>query len=235
MKKIIKKVGIWGDSILKGVIFDEAVGKYRATKRCAVNLFSRIFSSVDIKNNSRFGCTAPKAEVNLENSLDKGFSADAVLLEFGGNDCDFNWIKVSQTPHAEHMPNTPLPQFIHSMKKMINSLVQHNIKPILVNLPPINADMYFEWISQMDGVNGDNVLYWLKDKSVIYRHQELYSCAIERMAYENNLTLINIREPFLQIRDHKSCLCVDGIHPNERGQAIIYDTFKKYAITYSTA
>ena len=54
MKNVVQKIGIWGDSLLKGVIFDEVTGKYRATKKCAVNLFSRIFSTVDIKNNSRF-------------------------------------------------------------------------------------------------------------------------------------------------------------------------------------
>lgn len=73
MKNVVQKIGIWGDSLLKGVIFDEVTGKYRATKKCAVNLFSRIFSTVDIKNNSRFGCTAPKAEANLENPCKRDF------------------------------------------------------------------------------------------------------------------------------------------------------------------
>lgn len=229
MKKVVQKIGIWGDSLLKGVVFDEVTGKYRATKECAVNLFSRVFKSVDIKNNSRFGCTAPKAEANLEKSLEKGFYADAVLLEFGGNDCDFNWAEVSANPEIEHLPNTPRPQFINSMKKMVDELIKHNIKPILSNLPPINSDMYFDWICQMERVDGDNVLYWLKDKTVIYRQQESYSRAIENLATEYNLPLVDIREPFLEIRDYKSYLCVDGIHLNEKGQAIMCDTFKNFA------
>ena len=32
MKNVVQKIGIWGDSLLKGVIFDEVTGKYRATK-----------------------------------------------------------------------------------------------------------------------------------------------------------------------------------------------------------
>lgn len=231
MKKAVQKIGIWGDSLLKGVIFDEVTGKYRATKKCAVNLFSRIFKSIDIKNNSRFGCTAPKAEANLEKSLEKGFYADAVLLEFGGNDCDFNWVEVSANPEIEHQPNTPRPQFINSMKKMIDELISYNIKPILSNLPPISSDMYFDWISQMQGVNGDNVLYWLKDKTIIYRQQESYSHAIEKIANEYNLPLIDIREPFLEIKGYKSYLCIDGIHLNEKGQAIMCNTFRNFAIS----
>ena len=222
---MIQNLAIWGDSLLKGIIFDEKTSRYKPLKTCSVNLFSKEFPFT-VKNNSRFGCTAPKAEANLEKSLQKGFSADAVLLEFGGNDCDFNWAKVSANPEIEHQPNTPLPEFV---KNMVDELTKHNIKPILSNLPPISSEMYFDWISRMDGVDGDKVLYWLKDKTIIYRQQESYSHAIEKLAYEYNLPLIDIREPFLKIRDYKSYLCVDGIHLNEKGQSIMCSTFKNYA------
>ena len=225
---MIQNLAIWGDSLLKGIIFDEKTSRYKPLKTCSVNLFSKAFPFT-VKNNSRFGCTAPKAEANLEKSLQKGFSADAVLLEFGGNDCDFNWAKVSANPEIEHQPNTPLPEFVDSMKNMVDELTKHNIKPILSNLPPISSEMYFDWISRMDGVDGDKVLYWLKDKTIIYRQQESYSHAIEKLAYEYNLPLIDIREPFLKIRDYKSYLCVDGIHLNEKGQSIMCSTFKNYA------
>ncbi len=232
MNKVIKKIGIWGDSILKGVIFDEVAGKYQTTKKCAVNLFKRVFKSVDIKNNSRFGCTAPKAAENLERSLAKGFSADVVLLEFGGNDCDFNWQEVSRTPDEEHEPNTPMPQFIDSMKYMVDKLLGNGITPVLMNLPPISSERYFDWISHMPDVNGENVLRWLKEKEVIYRQQECYSHAIEKIAHEYRLNLIDVREPFLRIRDYKNYLCLDGIHLNENGQRILCDTLKKYASDY---
>ncbi len=233
MNKVIGKIGIWGDSILKGVIFDEAAGKYQTTKKCAVNLFKRVFKSVDVKNNSRFGCTAPKAAENLEQSLDKGFSADVVLLEFGGNDCDFNWQEVSRTPDAEHEPNTPMPLFIVSMKHMVDKLLKSGITPILMNLPPISSERYFDWISRMPGVIGENVLRWLKEKNVIYRQQEAYSHAIEKIAYEYRLNLIDVREAFLQIHDYNNYLCLDGIHLNENGQRILCDTLKNYASNHN--
>lgn len=232
MKKMINKVGIWGDSILKGVVFDEVANKYHTTKACAVNLFKKLFNTVDIKNNSRFGCTAPKAEENLELTLNKGYKPDAVLLEFGGNDCDFNWLEVSNAPKAEHEPNTPMPQFAASMRSMIKSLTSRGITPVLMNLPPISSEKYFDWISKMDGVNGDNVLYWLREKEVIYRQQESYSHMIEKIAYENNLALIDVRSRFLNIRDYQSYLCCDGIHLNEKGQKLLCETFTTYMAAY---
>ncbi|MGN0471106.1 MAG: SGNH/GDSL hydrolase family protein [Acutalibacteraceae bacterium] len=227
--EIIKKIGIWGDSILKGVVFDEAVGKYRSLKNCAVNLIKNRNLNIDIKNNSRFGCTAPKAEKNLEQFLNDGYRADLVLLEFGGNDCDYNWAEVSADPDSEHSPNTPLSKFIDSMHNMINLLIKHKIQPVLMNLPPISAEKYFDWITKPDNVNPDNVLHWLKEKYVIYRQQENYSHAIDNMAREYNIPLIDVREPFLEIRDYDNYLCVDGIHLNEKGQALMSRTIEDFA------
>ena len=232
----ITNIGIWGDSILKGVILDESDGRYKQFKQSAVNLFKRIFNTtVDIKNNSRFGCTAPKAQKNLNMTLRHGYKADVVLLEFGGNDCDFNWAEVSSDPDGHHEPNTPPRQFEESMRGMVNILLKHDITPVLMNLPPIDSELYFNHISCMDGVDGENVLRWLREKNVIYRQQESYSHRIEKIAHEYNLHLIDVREPFLEIRDYKTCLCGDGIHLNKKGQKILGKTFSDYAQKYISA
>ncbi len=230
--EIIKKIGIWGDSILKGIVFDENAGKYRPLKNCAVNLIKNNYR-LDIKNNSRFGCTAPKAEKNLEQSLNNGYSADMVLIEFGGNDCDFDWSRVSQAPDDEHFPNTPLSEYISAMSSMITNLINHKIKPVLMNLPPINAEKYFDWITKPDNVNAENVLHWLKEKNVIYRQQENYSNAVERLSAKYNIPLIDVRTPFLQIRDYSKYLCVDGIHLNEKGQEFMSKAIAGFTKKYN--
>ena len=224
----IQNLGIWGDSLLKGIILDETDGKYRPLKQCSVHLFNKVFP-LSIKNNSRFGCTAPKALDNLERSLKKGFHADAVLLEFGGNDCDYNWAEVSEHPEEEHQPHTPFEEFTATMEKMVHILLEHNIRPLLMNLPPIDATRYFDWISQLKGVNGERVLQWLKQKDIIYRQQERYSLAIDKLAYVEGLPLIDVRDRFLTLRNYRDYLCLDGIHLNEQGQKILGETFSSYA------
>lgn len=231
----VTNIGIWGDSILKGIILDENDGRYKQFKQCAVNVFKRIFNMVDVRNNSRFGCTAPKAQKNLDMTLRKGYQADVVLLEFGGNDCDFNWAEVSANPTGHHEPNTPPKQFVQSMRDMIETLLKYHITPILMNLPPIDSERYFQWISQMENVNANNVMKWLKEKEVIYRQQESYSHKIEKLAREYDLHLIDVREPFLEVRDYKNYLCQDGIHLNKKGQKLLYKTFSDYAQHFITA
>lgn len=229
---MVKNLAIWGDSLLKGIVLDEAEGKYRPLKTCSVNLFSKV-CPMHIKNNSRFGCTAPKALKNLEGALEKGLTADAVLLEFGGNDCDYNWQEVSAHPEREHQPHTPLDQFKETMSQMVGLLLEHGIRPLLMNLPPIDGERYYRWISGLKGVDGGVLLNWLVTTDTIYRQQERYSNAIERLSYEKGLPLIDVRDRFLGMRDYSTYLCRDGIHPNEKGQAVLGEIFSSYAISHA--
>ncbi len=228
----IKNLGIWGDSILKGVIFDEEKGKYKTLKQCAISLFGKKFN-LSIKNNSRFGCTAPKAMENMKSTLNKGYSPDMVLLEFGGNDSDFNWAEISKNPDGVYKSNTPIDEFYSTMEKMVDLLISKKIQPVLMNLPPIDSQRYFKWITKFDGVDGDKILHWLSQVDAIYRYQEMYSRAIDKLAYKKNLILIDIRSKFLEIKNYKDYLCIDGIHPNQKGQALINDICSNYVLAYT--
>ncbi len=231
------KIDVWGDSILKGVVLDEAVGRYRLLKDCAVNTFASFFH-IDVRNHSHFGCTAPKALASLEKSLSaiptEG-RPDLVLLEFGGNDCDYNWQIVSDEPDALHQPNTTCEAFSEAMKTMALTLREKGMTPVLMTLPPIDAVRYFDWVTKPATVNPDNVLRYLVDKQFIYRHQERYSLAIARLAAEEGLPLIDVRDVFLRERDLSSCLCNDGIHPNEKGQNLIQKAFAERYMLFQPA
>ncbi len=230
--KNIPTIVVWGDSILKGVVLDEAAGRYRLLKTGAVNAFAQFFH-INVKNHSHFGCTAPKALANLDRTLDADYDADLVLLEFGGNDCDYNWAEVSNDPSVAHQPNTPYEDFIDAMQKMIQKFLSKGIRPVLMSLPPIDSERFFNWVTKPDNVDPAKVLSYIGEKDFIYRHQERYSLAITALARKFNLPLIDVREAFLKERNLGSCLCTDGIHPNEKGQKIIQDVFSAQYLAYS--
>jgi acyl-CoA thioesterase I len=224
---VISRVDIWGDSILKGVVLDEAAGRYKLLKESAVEAFSRRFS-LKIKNHSRFGCTAPRALEKMAQELETGLHTDVVLLEFGGNDCDFNWREVSDNPDADHEPNTPITVFTETMREMVRALTARGITPLLMSLPPIDSYRYFDWITKPKEICAERILSFLGDKEYIYRHQELYSLAITRVALEEGVGYVDVRDAFLRERRLDELLCADGIHPNEKGQKILRDTFSGY-------
>ncbi len=223
---MLKRVEVWGDSVLKGIIYDANRKKYKHLDM-NMTLGKMAEMGLSVKNNSKFGMTAPKARNLMVDALNKGAEAEAAIIEFGGNDCDFKWADVSENPEKEHQPNTPLEVFKECIIEMVQTLRKHGIRPILMTLPPIHSGKYFEWISK--GLNADAILKWLGEKELIYRHHETYSLAITDIAISLSCDLIDVRLPFLLKRDYYNYLCEDGIHPNEEGHQLINQTFSDFA------
>ncbi len=226
MFKCVKKIEVWGDSVLKGVIYDEQRQKYtRLDTNNSILDLNRL--GFDIKNNARFGMTATKAKNLMMGALEKGVDCQAAIIEFGGNDCDYRWNEVAADPDGNHLPNTRLESFKECITDMVNALRRHGITPVLVNLPPIDAEKYFAWISR--GLSKENILKWLGDIQRIYRHHECYSLAIMKLAQSLSCDLIDVREPFLLAKNYSRFLCEDGIHPNSEGHHIMNRAFVEYA------
>ena len=220
-------ISIFGDSILKGVRMLSGTTRYGTTDDIGLESIAKSHDWI-LDNRSRFGCTVQKGEQLLNRQLEKGETPAVVLLEYGGNDADFRWAEVAERPDGEHLPNTPLPLFVETMHRMINTLRAHRVKPVLTTLPPISSERYLDWITR-DGLSKENILLWLGDANAIYRYQEKYSLAIERLAVETGCFLVDLRSAFLEQRALLPYLCADGIHPNDAGQRLIHDALRRAA------
>ncbi len=211
-------VCIFGDSVSKGVIFDSALKKYTLLRDCFVNRIKRSFPVI-IKNYSRFGYTITKGMELMRRHMSELVGYDYTVLEFGGNDCDFNWAEVSAKPDEEHQPKTPVGLFERKYKELIAQVRTCGSRPILLTLPPIDADRYFKWISK--GLNPGAILKWLSDVEHIYRWHERYNLAVCQVAQECDVPVIDISSAFLEEHHYQLFLCEDGIHPNEDGHRLI--------------
>ena len=223
-----KNITIWGDSILKGVIWDEQDRKYKVMKNNSISSFAEL-TGCSVKNNAYFGMTSTKALNRIKASIDKQSldNNDIVIIEFGGNDCDFNWSEVSDRPDDIHQPRTTIDAFKTSLQNMINMFKEKGVTPILMNLPPLEPERYFNWISR--GLNKDNILHWLGDVSKIYRWQEAYNSAAEWIARQSNCSILNVRESFLMSNNYSSQFCADGIHPSEQGHKKILESLLAFS------
>lgn len=228
MKKI--NVEVYGDSILKGVLLDKTTLRYSTIKNSVIDYLSSKIPFC-IKNNARFGYTITKGYSQLERDLDKGLDCDAVVLEYGGNDCDFDWKLISENPSCEYYPKTKLEDFEKTYIEMIDKLKKKNIIPVLTSLPPINAEKYINWVCR-NGLNKENIVNWLGDIQMIYRFQELYSKTIESIANKTGSLYIDLRRAFLDKHNFADLICEDGIHPNEEGHKLIANTFYQFASSY---
>ena len=222
----MKKITIWGDSVLKGVVLEEGKDRYSLLKNSSIELTKRELD-VDIKNNSKFGLTVTKAMRLIQKSLSKDELPNYALVELGGNDCDYNWKEISENPDGEYFPNTPLPKFIDSINNIIENFRKNGIEPILTNLPPLTSQKYFDWFGK-NGLNTDNIKRWMGDINRIYKHQETYSLALMDIANRQKCDLIDIRTPIILEGNTDDFICEDGIHPNEKAHKLMADTFINY-------
>jgi len=219
-------IGLFGDSILKGIQINPENKKYYVNNNIDVEILSKEYS-IQIKNYSSFGCTVTKGSDLLNKRLEKNIGCDAIVMDYGGNDCDYNWKAISENPECDHFPNTPMKLFTETYYGIIDTLKKKGVLPILTTLPPLEPQRFFEWFCR--DLNKKNILKWLGEINNIYCHQESYSRAIEKIALKTQVPLVDLRGAFLTFGNIDALLCEDGTHPNTSGQKVITSSFYNFA------
>lgn len=224
-----EKVVIWGDSLAKGVIWNNERRRHGYSRTTAADIVAEKLG-VQIINRAKFGYTAPQGLEMMEHDLENGISCDTALLEFGGNDCNFDWAAISEHPEEQHDPATSPEQFVESMRSMAGWLMNRGIRPVLMTLPPIDAERYFRFLVG-DKLNAENILGWLGDVHQIYRYQEMYSLLIEKVAREYQIRILDLRQKCLaRKRFLQDLVCEDGLHLTEEGQRFIGEQLSELAL-----
>ncbi len=217
MGKTIKRLEIYGDSILRGVTYNGETGRYDLFRK---DRFSELSAAgIETANHSRMGATVLRGLDILRRNLKEDAGDTVVLLEYGGNDCDHPWAEVSKDPAGQYCPNVSMEQYVDTYREAIRTVRQRGAFPVIASLVPIDADKYMHWISK--NLSYDNILSWLGDVSMLSRWQENYNRTVERLAFETGTPLLDLRGVFLLSHDYKSILSEDGIHPTPQGHALI--------------
>lgn len=219
-------ISAFGDSVLKGVIFENE--KYRVSKNNFSNICQEVLG-IEIENKAKFGSTISTGEKSFEKNIDiiKENKGKYVVLEFGGNDCDFNWKEISENSKGIHKPNSTIEDFKMLYTDLIEKIKKMDKTPVLLSLPPIDSKRYFEKISK--GLNGHNIMEWMNnDKQFITNWHERYNIEVFKLALTNNIPIIDITSKFLEEKNYNKYLCEDGIHPNEKGHELIAESIKEH-------
>lgn len=183
--------------------------------RCALQLEKAL--GVPIENHACMGATIADGLKDLaENEIVTG---SLIAIEYGGNDCDLNWEEVAKEPERDHAAKTPLPAFCRMLKQFIKQVRLLGARPLLITPPPLDAQRYFSWVTR--NLDADAILSYLGDVQHIYRWQERYAIAVRDVAQQENCEVFDLRDAFLAQRDVSDLICIDGIHPNKKGHALI--------------
>jgi len=215
----MRELYIFGDSILKGVYYSDEHGKHKLTKEQYIPLTEAGFN---VHNYSLMGATVYTGLTALQKrceTVTAEETAPVILLEFGGNDCDYCWERIAASPDSIHEPRTPMEQFRALYSELIGYARSLGAKVYLCNLVPLDSPRYMQWISR--NLDKDAILRWLGDPSMLYRWQEYYNRITEQIAAAFSCPLIDIRSLFLMSHSYSGLLCSDGIHPTVEGHNII--------------
>jgi lysophospholipase L1-like esterase len=154
-----------------------------------------------------------------------------VVLELGGNDADFDWRKVAENPTANHEPKTPIKEFSTLYKNAIEKLKKAGVCVVACTIVPIDSKRFFDKVIGEIADKNKVLEFFNGDFNTIHRHQEMFNNEILKSAYAYGLPVIDLREKFLVSNDFETLMCLDGIHPNEKGQKTIFDAVNEFVST----
>ena len=212
-------LSIFGDSIMAGVVQED--GRYT---RCR-DQFQRLETETDVRldNHSSFGSTVVKGFERMNKFLRQGALGEYTLVEFGGNDCAYDWAEVAAAPDERHLSVVPPEIFEKQYEQMLLAVKAAGSKPVAATLPPISSSRYLSHVCQ-DGLDSAAILHWLGDLEAISRWQESYSAIVTRVAEKLGCRVLDLRSAFpASGPELEQYLCQDGIHPNRKGQQLMYE------------
>lgn len=213
-------LAVWGDSIAKGVVYDEQRGRYAVCRESCLMKLSRE-AGVQVKNHSVMGQTSADGLRRMR--MEQMRQGEVAVIEYGGNDCDLDWKAASEHPDQMQQGRVPVDEFAANLEEMVRMTREGGMKPVLVTPPPLVAERYFEWVSR--GLNRENILKYLGDVDHIFRWQADYAERVREEAEKLDVCLVDIRSRMLAEGEKlPELMCADGIHPNERGHRLIYET-----------
>ncbi len=225
------KILTFGDSIMKGVVTDQqllrkGVVKYKLSDDSFVARCERKFG-FPINNMARFGSTIINGMKSLLMNSTKIAQGDYVVLEFGGNDCNFDWRAVAANPDGEHRPFTTLEAFRQTYIEVVRKVRSLGGHPVLLSLPPIDGQLFFDHVCQ--GLDRSKIMHFIgHNVNYIQNWHEQYNLEVFKIAVEQRVPVIDISSVFLEQRDLSDYYCTDGMHPNEAGHRLIADAILDY-------
>lgn len=229
MKKTI--ITAMGDSLTKGVVLTDR-NRYSVIDKSFMGIICDKLD-LSVRNYGRFGCTVSFGNNVIDRHSAEITDSDYTFLEYGGNDCDFDWMKIAESPFEEHEARTALESFKTQFAGLIAKVRALGSTPVIISLPPIISDIYFSFFSRfMTQEQKQNVIRWLGgDVGIISRWHESYNRALFQVASMTQTGIIDITTPFDTYRGGLASLyCQDGIHPNENGHRLIAETIMNTAL-----
>lgn len=211
----------FGDSVTRGISYIR--GRLRIQKENYPALLQAALAvdkDIEVVNKGVFNDNSDLLVLRMEDDV-VAARPDYVLIEIGGNDCNFRWGEIVCAKDEDHEPIVPLDRYLVNLQKMVERMQQEGITPILMNLLPLDPVRYYNHIYQRHGVE---VAHWIARCGGIEHWHGLYNRALVQLVRRLNVLNIDVRTAFKQAADFSVLLSDDGIHPTVEGYRVMAKT-----------
>ncbi|MEQ2528375.1 GDSL-type esterase/lipase family protein [Bacillaceae bacterium CLA-AA-H227] len=217
------KIICFGDSLTRGVTFVK--GRLKILKNNYPKILQELFlnnykdefgEDIHIMNKGVFNDNSDLLIQRLERDVIQE-KPDYVIIEIGGNDCDFVWAEVAKNPTDVHEATVPVERYINNLKSIVIKIKEAGPTPILSTLPPLDPVRYYERIMES---YSSQVSDWICKVGGIEHWHSNYNRSLKKLAEELNVMSIDVRSAIKRAGDLKDLISDDGIHLTEKGYKV---------------
>lgn len=206
------KIVCFGDSLTRGVSFVK--GRMRILKENYPAFLQQFASDhITVINKGVFNDNSDLLLSRVEKDvIDE--HPDYVIINIGGNDCNFKWDEVAKNPEDEHQPIVPIERYMDNLKKLIQRIQETNSTPILMTLPPLDPVRYYKLLAQ---TYGSSISHWISLQGGIEHWHGLYNHSLNSLAEQLNVLKIDVRTAMKHAGNLNDFISDDGIHLTGEG------------------
>ncbi|WP_449537511.1 SGNH/GDSL hydrolase family protein [Ferdinandcohnia sp. Marseille-Q9671] len=211
------KIVCFGDSLTRGVSFVK--GRMRILKENYPAFLQQFASdsNLTVINKGVFNDNSDLLLSRVEKDV-IAEQPDYVIINIGGNDCNFKWDEVAVNPEEEHQPIVPLERYVENLKQLVGKIRESNSTPILMTLPPLDPVRYYRLLSQK---YGSSISHLIGLQGGIEHWHGLYNRSLTMLAEQLDVVKIDIRSAMNQSGDLLHFISDDGIHLTGEGYKTI--------------
>jgi lysophospholipase L1-like esterase len=212
------RIVCFGDSVTRGISYVQ--GRLRIVKDNYPALLQNaisIFNPVQVLNKGVFNDNSSL----LVDRLEKDVLAEQpsyVLIQIGGNDCNFHWDEVALCPNQTHEPFVPIQTYQENIENMIVRIRNTGAIPVIMSLIPLDPVRYYRKLAE---IHGPSIAHWIAVCGGIEYWHAKYNAALEPIIRKLNVLTIDVRRSFLQSADMTKIISDDGIHPTTEGYFLL--------------
>ncbi|MCL1631917.1 GDSL-type esterase/lipase family protein [Sporolactobacillus sp. CPB3-1] len=217
------KVICFGDSVTRGIIFVH--GRFRIIRENYPALLQKALGNDDeVINKGVFNDNSDLLVKRLDHDvLDE--HPDLVLINIGGNDCNFHWDQVAKLPDSEHVPIVSLERYLTNISLMIRKISSSGALPVVLSLLPLDPARYYRSLIEH---YSHSIGHWIGLCGGIEHWHGMYNRALKKLCRERDVKLIDIRTAFKKKGSFVELINEDGLHPTAKGYQALAEIVFEY-------